>query len=280
MEKIKFAVVGSGHIGKRHAEMVVGNPEAELIALVDIKNKEELGIEKYDVPFFSSMDELLDANLDIDVINICTPNGLHEEQSIKALEKGYHIVCEKPMALNKAGAEHVIFKALQVHKHVFAVMQNRYSPPSVWLKEIVDDCVLSLNNKLKQKSIKIDIDIDEQLRIDSEPGPFAQVISNFVMNSVIHGFEGLNTGVILIHASLTDSELIIDYTDDGKGMISENVKKVYEPFFTTKMGSGGSGLGMHVVYNIITQRFKGQINCKSTLGEGVSYNIIIPISAL
>ncbi|QFU22177.1 HAMP domain-containing protein [Shewanella eurypsychrophilus] len=161
-----------------------------------------------------------------------------------------------------------------------AVVQTSAAHYEFSLKEIVDDCVLSLNNKLKQKSIKIDIDIDEQLRIDSEPGPFAQVISNFVMNSVIHGFEGLNTGVILIHASLTETELTIAYSDDGKGMSNENVKKVYEPFFTTKMGSGGSGLGMHVVYNIITQRFNGQINCKSTLGEGVSYNIIIPISAL
>jgi len=142
MEKVKFAVVGCGHIGKRHAEMVVGNPEAELIALVDVKDKEGLGIEKYEVPFFNSVHELLNANLKIDVINICTPNGLHEEQSLKALENGYHIVCEKPMALNKAGAEHIIFKALQVHKHVFAVMQNRYSPPSVWLKEIVEKNIL------------------------------------------------------------------------------------------------------------------------------------------
>lgn len=138
MEKVRFAVVGCGHIGKRHAEMILGNPEAELVALADIRPKEELGIEKYTVPFFNGMDELIASDLDIDVINICTPNGLHEDQSIKALESGHHIVCEKPMALSKAGAEHVIYKALQVHKHVFAVMQNRYSPPSVWLKEIVD----------------------------------------------------------------------------------------------------------------------------------------------
>ncbi len=138
MEKVKFAVVGCGHIGKRHAEMVLGNPEAELVALADVRPKEELGIEKYEVPFFSSLDEMIASDIDIDVINICTPNGIHEEQSIKSLESGHHVVCEKPMALTKAGAEHIIYKALQVHKQVFAVMQNRYSPPSVWLKEIVD----------------------------------------------------------------------------------------------------------------------------------------------
>ena len=142
MEKVKFAIVGCGHIGKRHAEMVVGNPHSELVALVDIKDKSELNIERYDVPFFSSLDELIKSDLDIEVINICTPNGLHESQSIRALEGGYHVVCEKPMALTKAGAEHIIFKALQVHKQVFAVMQNRYSPPSVWLKDIVENKVL------------------------------------------------------------------------------------------------------------------------------------------
>ena len=138
MEKIKFAVIGCGHIGKRHAEMVRGNPEAELVALVDVKAKSELGIDDFEVPFFNSLDELLASDLNIDVINICTPNGLHESQSIAALESGRHVVCEKPMALSKSGAEHIIFKALQVHKHLFAVMQNRYSPPSVWLKEIVE----------------------------------------------------------------------------------------------------------------------------------------------
>ena len=84
-KKIKFAVLGCGHIGKRHAEMILGNAEAELIALCDAGNKENLGIEKYNVPFFSSVDDLLNSGLEIDVVNVCTPNGLHAEHSIKAL---------------------------------------------------------------------------------------------------------------------------------------------------------------------------------------------------
>ncbi|MCB0379938.1 MAG: Gfo/Idh/MocA family oxidoreductase [Flavobacteriales bacterium] len=141
-QKIKFAVVGCGHIGKRHAEMIVGNQESELMALCDEGDKNSLGIEKYNVPFFNSIDDLLNSNLEIDVVNICTPNGLHAEHSKKALEKKYHVVCEKPMGLTKANCEEVIFKALQVSKNFFCVMQNRYSPPSVWIKEVVEKGIL------------------------------------------------------------------------------------------------------------------------------------------
>lgn len=136
--KIKFAVVGCGHIGKRHAEMIHRNQESELVALVDIKNKSELNIDQYDVPFYQSLTELIQSGTEVDVVNIASPNGHHASQALEALEARKHIVVEKPMALNKQDAERVIFKALQVHKHVFAVMQNRYSPPSVWIKEMVE----------------------------------------------------------------------------------------------------------------------------------------------
>ncbi|MDO5615014.1 MAG: Gfo/Idh/MocA family oxidoreductase [Cruoricaptor ignavus] len=138
-EKIKFAVVGCGHIGKRHAEMINRNEETELVALVDVKKKEELNIEQYNgVPFFSSLEELLQSDLEIDVINVATPNGFHAEQGMKILDSGRHLVIEKPMSLHKKDAESLIFKGLQKHKQVFCVMQNRYSPPSVWLKELLD----------------------------------------------------------------------------------------------------------------------------------------------
>ena len=137
-QKIKFAVVGCGHIGKRHAEMIDRNDESELVALVDVKEKSALGIDQYDVPFFSSIDDFLSADIDVDVVNIATPNGFHAGQSMKALDAKKHIVIEKPMALRKLDAEKVIYKALNVHRHVFAVMQNRYSPPSVWIKEMIE----------------------------------------------------------------------------------------------------------------------------------------------
>ena len=136
--KIKFAVIGCGHIGKRHAEMINLNDESELVALIDVKDSGELGVEKFNVPFFNSLEEFLAANIDVDVINIASPNGFHADQALKCLEAKKHIVVEKPMALTKQDAEKVIFKAFHAHKHVFSVMQNRYSPPSIWIKELIE----------------------------------------------------------------------------------------------------------------------------------------------
>jgi UDP-N-acetyl-2-amino-2-deoxyglucuronate dehydrogenase len=137
-EKIKFAVVGSGHIGKRHAEMIRRNPESQLVAMTDVKTRQELGLIDLEVPLFASMDELFKSALDFDVVCICTPNGLHAGHCLTALENKKHVVIEKPMALNVADCEKIIFKALQVSRQVFCVMQNRYSPPSMWIKEVVD----------------------------------------------------------------------------------------------------------------------------------------------
>ncbi|MDR6404749.1 MULTISPECIES: Gfo/Idh/MocA family protein [Chryseobacterium] len=137
-EKIKFAVVGCGHIGKRHAEMITRNEECELLALIDVAEKSSLNIDNYNVPFFKSLDDFLNSELEVDVINIASPNGFHFEQAYKAIDAGKHVVVEKPMALNKQHAEKLIFQALHKHKQVFAVMQNRYSPPSVWIKEMIE----------------------------------------------------------------------------------------------------------------------------------------------
>ena len=136
--KIKFAVVGCGHIGKRHAEMIERNGESQLVGLIDVKERGALQIDHHDVPFYNSLDDFLETGTAVDVINIASPNGYHCEHALKALEAKKHVVVEKPMALKKGDAEKVIYKALNVHRHVFAVMQNRYSPPSVWVKEMVE----------------------------------------------------------------------------------------------------------------------------------------------
>lgn len=139
---IKFAVIGQGHIGKRHAEMIRRNPNSKLVAVCDVLTQKELGLENIEENFYGHIDDLLANEPEVDVVNICTPNGYHAEYAIKSLQARKHVVLEKPIALTKNDAEKVLFKSLEMSKHVFSVMQNRYSPPSVWLKELIDNNTL------------------------------------------------------------------------------------------------------------------------------------------
>ena len=143
-QKVRFAVVGCGHIGKRHIEMILRNPEAELAAICDILPLDNLSLNsslvtrRPPLPYFPSLESLLSSGISFEVLNICVPNGLHASMAINGMKTGHHVVIEKPMALNTEDAEKILSTADQYNKKIFCVMQNRYSPPSVWIKEMVD----------------------------------------------------------------------------------------------------------------------------------------------
>jgi UDP-N-acetyl-2-amino-2-deoxyglucuronate dehydrogenase len=140
MTTIKFAICGFGHIGSRHATIVDGYPDAQVSAIIDT-NAEAINHKLYPsgIPFFSNLDEFLKSDIDVDVVTISAPNGNHVELAKKALDQKFHVIIEKPMGLSRIECESVVFKALNVNKQVFVVKQNRYSPPSKWLKEIVSN---------------------------------------------------------------------------------------------------------------------------------------------
>jgi UDP-N-acetyl-2-amino-2-deoxyglucuronate dehydrogenase len=140
--KIKFGLLGYGSIGKRHADVIMQNPETELVAICDAKPPEQLGITNGKIPYFNSLESLFESGPDFDVLSIATPNGLHAEHALAAIQAKKHVVIEKPMALKKSDCEKIIFKALQANRHVFCVMQNRYSPPSSWIKSLIDSGTL------------------------------------------------------------------------------------------------------------------------------------------
>ena len=141
--KIKVAVVGFGHIGKRHSTIVSNNINYELVAIIDIKDPNELNFSGFEkIPFFRSLNEFFKSKIKTDFVTLATPNGFHEEQSISSISNGCNIVIEKPMALTKSGCEKIINLALKKQKSIYCVMQNRYTPTSKWLKEIVGSGVL------------------------------------------------------------------------------------------------------------------------------------------
>jgi UDP-N-acetyl-2-amino-2-deoxyglucuronate dehydrogenase len=134
---ISFAVIGCGRIGLRHIEMIKNLPGATLAAVCDVLPVGELGI-SVEVPYYTSAEAMLAAHPQLDVVAIATPNGFHAQHALQVIAAGAHPIIEKPMALTRRDAEKVLHAALQKGKYVFGVMQNRYSPPSEWLKEVVD----------------------------------------------------------------------------------------------------------------------------------------------
>lgn len=145
-------------------------------------------------------------------------------------------------------------------------------------KEYLDMVLLSLRPRLKNGRHEVVVDCPELLEINSYPGAFSQIITNFVINSLIHGFAEESKKTIHISVLQQGEELLFRYKDNGKGMNKECVEKIFEPFFTTKRNKGGTGLGLHIVYNLVTQVLKGTIQCNSHPDEGAEFIITSPIS--
>ncbi len=145
------------------------------------------------------------------------------------------------------------------------------------VKDYLYEIIKSLQPRLKKHKHIINIQAPEQLSIMSYPGSFYQIFSNLILNSLIHGFSAMEQGVIDIKISYDKHRLAIVYTDNGKGMTEDVLMKVFEPFATTMRNRGGTGLGAHIIYNIITQQLQGKINCESHLNNGVRFDINIPV---
>jgi UDP-N-acetyl-2-amino-2-deoxyglucuronate dehydrogenase len=133
----KFAIVGCGRIAQRHAEHIQGT--GSLVAVCDIdENKAKTLGDQYKAKWFNSLDDMLRECPEIDVVSVCTPNGLHAEHSIKALKAGRHVLCEKPMALSVPDCSAMISAAERANKRLFIVKQNRFNPPVEFVKEMID----------------------------------------------------------------------------------------------------------------------------------------------
>ena len=138
MKKIRFAIIGCGRIAQRHAGHI--SNKGILVAVCDVikERADELANTYNAVPYYS-INDLLKNETGVDVITVCTPNGLHAEHSIKALQSGFHVLCEKPMALQVADCEKMISAADENGKHLFIIKQNRYNPPVVAVKRALDE---------------------------------------------------------------------------------------------------------------------------------------------
>jgi hemerythrin-like metal-binding protein len=147
------------------------------------------------------------------------------------------------------------------------------------MAEVIDDVRFALQNQLKRLPISLDIDCPAKLRINGIPGHVEQILTNLILNSIKHGFhDGERKGTIKVSvAPAINGRLHLDYTDDGFGMETAVVDKVFEPFYTTARSQGGTGLGLFLIYNIVTNELGGSIVCTSAPDEGCRFEIEFPV---
>lgn len=148
------------------------------------------------------------------------------------------------------------------------------------LRAYLGEVVNSLKPMLRKGGHEVHIHVPEPIVLDSFPGALSQIVTNIVMNAVVHGFDGRTGGIVRIEAEMESSSVcVLSIEDDGKGMPPSVTRRVFEPFFTTRRGEGGSGLGLHIVYNLVTQRMGGMVSCESEEGKGTRFILRIPLSA-
>ncbi len=164
---------------------------------------------------------------------------------------------------------------IQSFKQV-AVDQSSEAKRCFKVKEYLEEIMLSLNAKLKRTNHTVKIEGDETLTLDTYPGALSQIVTNLVMNSLIHAYDEDASGQIILEFKREGAWVIFQYADDGKGIAPENLSKIFEPFFTTNRSQGGTGLGLHIVYNLVSKQLKGTIQCESQLGVGTQFIIKLP----
>lgn len=183
----------------------------------------------------------------------------------------YHKECGDLIYSNLKRAASLI----QTFKEI-SVDQSSESRRVFNLYNYLNEVIASLLPELKYYQVNVDIQGDEAFDFDSYPGTFGQLLTNFVMNSLKHGFDKNKQQCIDIVFTLDEQYIYLTYQDDGVGVCEAVLPKIFDPFYTTQRSEGGTGLGLNIVYNLVTQRLSGTIHCTSTVNKGIKFFIKIP----
>ncbi len=144
------------------------------------------------------------------------------------------------------------------------------------VKSYMEEIIISLRPKINQTQHKIVVNGDVNLEITSYPGALSQIMTNLIINSLLHAYDANEVGNLTIDFNLQSDKLILQYQDDGKGIPPESIDKIFDPFFTTARSKGGTGLGLHIVYNLVTQTLNGKISVTSQINQYTVFTLEIP----
>jgi signal transduction histidine kinase len=160
-----------------------------------------------------------------------------------------------------------------------AVDQSSHQRRQFDLREIVHELTLTLSPTLRRAGVTLTHDLPAGVTLDSYPGPLSQVIMNIVNNAVVHAFAEQAEPRIEVHGQVSGEQLTLSLRDNGCGIPPEHLSRVFDPFFTTRLGHGGSGLGMHIVYSLVTELLGGSVHIDSAVGRGTTVTLRIPLQA-
>ncbi len=158
-----------------------------------------------------------------------------------------------------------------------AVDQSYDNKRKIVLQHYIRDVVNAMTPKTKEKNIKVFVSGLDEVEIYTYPGSLSQILTNLIDNAVLHAFSNVDSGEINIQYAIVDQQIELIFEDDGEGIDEDMLSKIFEPFYTSKLGSGGTGLGLSIVYNIITQRLNGHIRCESQINKGTRFTVSIPM---
>ena len=197
--------------------------------------------------------------------------GLNNDDMSRITETIHESASMISSSLGRAGELISNFKQVSVD-------QESERPRSVIVCDYVNEVLSSLSLEFKNSRHKIEVDCADGIVFNSRPGALAQILTNFVMNAMIHAFDGMESGCVGISVSSNDGMMFLQCADNGVGMAPDDLKKIYDPFYTTKRDEGGSGLGMYVVYSLVTKALNGSIECESQPGKGTTFSICVPLN--
>ena len=234
----------------------------ELVAGVAHEINTPVGVSLTGITHFIDINNEIKKNYDTDTIT--------EEEFRAFLETSHELALQINKNLERTA--HLVRSFKQV-----AVDQTSEEKREFELSHYINEVIFSLNNVIKKMNLKIEVNSIENINLNSYPGAYSQVITNLIMNSINHAYEENDKGLISIEIYEKNKMVYMIYKDDGKGIKKENIAQVFDPFFTTNRGKGGTGLGLNITYNIVSSQLKGTIKCDSEVGNGVTFSIEVPL---
>ncbi|NQY94011.1 MAG: HAMP domain-containing histidine kinase [Campylobacteraceae bacterium] len=220
-----------------------------------------LGIALTGITYFDS--------ISLEIRNLYASNNISQDEFENYLNKTEDI--SEQIVANITRASNLV----QAFKQI-SVDQTHEEKREFNVKEYTDGLILSIAAQIKKTKLSVNNNIPKDVKLYTYPGAYGQIITNLIMNSILHGYGDEKKGVITIDLKEASNHMELSYQDDGKGIEKKDLPYIFDAFFTTKKGTGGTGLGLNILYNIVQKQFNGQVSCNSEINQGVHFKITIP----